>query len=308
MRIALEKIYEIDISYIKHLPGVHLSKNYYIHSSVGDFCLKKWPDYFEDAHLQLQYKIHNLNCEFIPRIRVSKNNSHCVMIDSKRYSLIDFIYHNNNALDYKCISEYAACLAKIHKSLRTIRVKTSANDISLSTMLLDEIDRFYSIIMKLPETIITEDNKIYLSQKRNEVNWLIKDIKFSGQQQIIHGDFNPHNILLKDMIVVGCIDFTNAQKSYTVFDIADALSYFAFRSYDELELEEDNIVLFLDAYYSLISELQSFKLSTIIAIIIVRIMNNVNSFEAHIKFLRLESNKKYFTKLILKLYNLMEVL
>lgn len=245
--------------------GGVMNENWFIDTDEGRYFLKRRSPFFTfdstDFELQLIEHISELGFPTPRLIRTSEGGLY-VLIEGRTWELYEYISGEPFRADNLAQTRSAArLLARFHTAAAQYHAKSGAapyRKIDLSTV-SGMIDQFKEQIKETltTSTLGTLVKPGILSLIDAQAEMVLKGIQpLSGSLlTIIHGDFQPSNVIFRGDEAVALIDFGNAALSYRSYDVARAILSFStlrpdYRSQSDLDpwLDMSRAKAFFSAY------------------------------------------------------------
>lgn len=225
MEILLKKEFNIKNARFQKLDG-YISKNYQVDSDKGKFILKVYPDSNEVIDFvkaeNEALKIFAGNQHF-PQLIPNNKNEELTAAGNQVYRLLtflegDFLAETTHTQDL--FFDFGQFLAKMDLQLRSLK-----NYVIEARRFEWDLQHFQGMISPKVRFISNPaDRKIvtyFLQQHREIVVPRLKNLK----KQIIHNDANDWNVLVKNKVVTGIIDFGDICHTQLINELAIGITY-----------------------------------------------------------------------------------
>ena len=284
-----------------HYEGIKdgiLNTNYLIFTTKGKFVLRVLEGHrsYEAEKEELDFLLE-LNTIIPCSVPYSTTDGRVLIkYNGKMMSLFYFIEGEKLAeINENFLSQVGKLLGKMHLF--------SKNKILNRKTRIDEKYYFSKINMKLVP-ITEEEKKILLSLYKK-----VAMIDFSSLPcGVIHNDIFPDNILIKNGIISGVIDFNDSSYAPFIFDLGIVINYWIRINNFSPEIEKKYIEIFLNSYES-IRKLSSMEKSLldmgILKMALTFIFLRINKFSVEDNQNILIEDKTYYDLLpLLKYYHI----
>ena len=227
----IKKNYDIDIQKISLLDGGWINKKYIVVDKNNnkyvfkELSLTKFPNYYLNVlkgTVDVQNTLYESNIK-VPKVIINNKSKYISKVfDNKYFFMQEYVEGDSNKeiqLSKSEIEDIGRNLAMMHKVLKRQDIKIFKSKFlkykTINALLNEYKSRKNQITIKSSKDFIEE-----LGYHKRIIED-IKKSKFLEQRelQLIHGDFTPDNIVLKNKKVICIIDFELVRINSTLQDI-----------------------------------------------------------------------------------------
>lgn len=229
--------YNFQISSFKKLEG-YGSQNYLIHADDGNRCVLKVNDFdsnqFQDllAENNLLFALKANMSYQLPTPILNKEGKHLIKVDEsivRCLSYVDGDFWGNEHLSSKSLRSLGKAMASLDKEL----CKQPPNAIHHRKLVWD----LQHVMANKPYLSMVEDveDARIIHYFFDQIDEFILPEFSSLRKSLIHNDFNPWNVMLKEENISGLIDFGDMVFAPLICELAISLSYVLTTSNDILQ-------------------------------------------------------------------------
>lgn len=229
-------------------------------TSKGIFLLKNYSDNKHNGNTQrlkknLAFAAGLLFENEIPvPLCLTKDKMPYLELKGYLYSIDKFIEGSTiiDKTDDLRLMSVARLLAKLHRSTRT-EIKEPLKPYEFNNIKrIEKIGNYFDLVEKRYRSEQNEVDKTILDMKEfilsevRDLNNTINKIKPRKFISLIHGDFQPRQVIINDLNISYLIDYETMNQNFSEYEFSRGL--FLFSKFDEGELDLDSANLFIKEY------------------------------------------------------------